>query len=233
MPFYDNFSAQAPTRAGAAVARRESANLLRAILRRAPQARALLELGPGRGTFAAHCLARGLDYTCADISRPLLEALPVARRVRTLVPRLPFASEAFDVTFAANLLEHMPGFAAALELLGEMARVTRPGGLVCHRVPDAMGWGLHFWNGDYTHSFFTTPRTVTQACLDAGLRIEALHPVAGFAIGPSARLAGLLGRLVPSWIIGHGADPTRRFSKSLYSLKTTFLPGFLIIARKD
>jgi hypothetical protein len=91
---------------------------------------------------------------------------------------------------------------------------------------------MHFWNGDYTHSFATTPRNISQLYLDLGLRVEAWHSVAGSLVGPGARVVSLAGKIIPSWPVDHGADLTSRLTKSVYSLKTTFLLGFLIIGRK-
>jgi SAM-dependent methyltransferase len=148
------------------------------------------------------------------------------------VPPLPVSSGLFDIAFASNVLEHMLDFRAASTFVEEMARVVKPGGLICHRVPNVMAWGMHFWNGDYTHSFATTPRNVSQLYLDLGLKVEAWYPVTGPLVGRGARALSLIGKLIPSWVVDHGAKPVSRFSKSIYSLKTTFLQGFLIIGRK-
>lgn len=232
MPFYENFSASQPTGAGAWLADREAQNALRAILKVQGDARSVLEIGPGRGPFMRACDAKSLDYTCVDISWTLLKALSERQRVNALVPPLPIASGLFDIAFASNVLEHMLDFRAAISFVEEMARVVKPGGLVCHRVPNVMAWGMHFWNGDYTHSFATTPRNVSQLYLDVGLKVEAWHPVTGPLVGHGASALSWIGKLVPSWVVGHGADPTSRLAKSIYSLKTTFLLGFLIVGRK-
>jgi SAM-dependent methyltransferase len=233
MPFYDSFLLARPTALGTFLADQESRNCLKAIIKQKRNVRSFLEIGPGRGAFAASCLAYSFDYTCADISVSLLRDLSqIEKKVRILAPVLPFRTESFDVTYAANLLEHMIDFRAALLFIEEMRRVVRPGGLVCHRVPNAMAWGFHFWNGDYTHSFFTTPRTVAQLYLDASLKIKAVYPVSGFVVGPFARPLSLFGKMIPSWIVDHGADPASKFAKSLYSAKTSFLLGLIIIGQK-
>jgi ubiquinone/menaquinone biosynthesis C-methylase UbiE len=232
MPFYENFSTKQPTSLGASIANREANNVLKAIIKYKKKVRSVLELGPGRGPFAAACQTHHLDYACADISWGLLQGLSsVEKRVQTMVPGLPFASQSFDLSFASNLLEHMLDFNHALLFIEEMKRVTCVGGLICHRVPNAMAWGMHFWNGDYTHSFFTTPRTVSQVYLDAGLEILTIVPVSGFVVGPLARLTSILGYLTPSWMFDHGASRSS-FVQKLYSFKTTFYLGFLIVGRK-
>ena len=233
MPFYENFSMNAPTPLGAKMARREANNVLKRILGYKPDIRAVLELGPGRGPFAMAVRSRGLDYSSVDISWTSLRNLSVVdKKVQSLVPPIPFAGASFDLAFASNLLEHMLDYRKALLFVEEMSRVVRVGGAVCQRVPNAMAWGLHFWNGDYTHSFFTTPRTVSQVYLDVGLQIEAIYPVSGSFVGGMASLTALLGKIIPSWVINHGANPASRLSKILYSAKTTFLLGFLLIGRK-
>ncbi|MGA7192560.1 MAG: class I SAM-dependent methyltransferase [Anaerolineales bacterium] len=232
MPFYENFTMKNPTSFGTKMAAKEADNVLKAIISHRSKVDSVLELGPGRGPFMRACKLRGLDYTCADISWTALRNLSgVEKRVQTLVPPLPFASQAFDIAFASNVLEHMLDFRHALLLIEEMKRTVRPGGLICHRVPNAMAWGLHFWNGDYTHSFFTTPRTVSQVYLDAGLNILAIYPVSGFLVGALARPASLFGYLVPSWLFDHGANRSS-LSQMLYSAKTTLFLGFLIIGQK-
>lgn len=232
MPFYDNFSAQKSTSLGSYLATHESAGLLRTIIQKNAEISSVLELGSGHGHFAMQCIARRLDYTCVDVSQTMLKKLNADKKILARVPILPFTDDVFDLTFAANLLEHMPDFNSALLLVEEMCRVTRAGGLVCHRVPNAMAWGLHFWNGDYTHSFFTTPRTVHQLYIDAGLKVESVVPVAGHTVGPLAWLMATIGKIIPSWLVGHGANPTQRLSKIIYSTKTSFLLGFLVIGKK-
>jgi SAM-dependent methyltransferase len=233
MPFYDNWGAIETTSVGRLIEKSTSENLLKHILDHA-EVNSLLELGPGRGDFSQACIRHELDYYSADINSQLLKNNKTTenKSVQAYIPPLPFSTNSFDVTFASNFLEHMVDFQAASLLIEEMVRVTKPKGLICHRVPDAMAWGMHFWNGDYTHSFVTTRRRVSQLFIDNQLSIIGLYLVSGPFIGKIAKPVSLLGKLIPSWIVGHGADPKNTFSKRIYSLKTNFLAGFLIIGRK-
>ncbi len=231
MPFYDNFAKKKPTKMGQYITYQEARNVLAIILsqwkfNRKPS---LLEIGPGRGVFARVCQENHISWTGADASFTLLNHLPQEmKKVQTFAPPLPFKEQAFDIVFASNLLEHMNSAQNALRLIQEMRRVVAPGGLVCQRVPNAMAWGVHFWNGDYTHNFFTTPRTVTQLYIDAEIQIEKLVKLSGPITGRYAKIAHLLATLIPA---GDGAGPQLR--QRLYSLKTTFLEGFLIIGRRS
>src|ERR1700690_1308920 len=116
MPFYENFSMKKPTSLGTKLANEEANNVLKKIISCKSNVHSVLELGPGRGPFAIACKAHGLDYSCADISRTSLRNLSETnKKVQTLVPSLPFASESFDLVFASNLLEHMLDFRNALQ----------------------------------------------------------------------------------------------------------------------
>ncbi len=233
MPFYDNFSNMQPTQAGSRMARKIAQNQLALILKHHSKPQHVLELGPGRGPFAEECREKNIAYTCADISASLLKDLSrIPNRVQAMIPPVPFASESFDIAFAANFLEHMLDFRGAYELVDEMKRVIRPGGLVCHCVPNYIHWGADFWNGDYTHSFPTTPRRLIQLYADLGFRNVAVYPLSGPWVGTPAHFGNLIGKLIPAWLVNHGAMPNSKFTKALYSAKTTFLQSFMILGEK-
>lgn len=103
-----------------------------------------LDVGCGTGNLTRHLLALGAHVTAADLSPKLLEA--VARKFgasgRVELQQLngtdlrPLASASFDFVAAYSVLHHVPDY---VTLVREMARVTRPGGLVMidHERSDA------------------------------------------------------------------------------------------------
>jgi SAM-dependent methyltransferase len=102
----------------------------------------VLDLGCGTGELARALVAAGLRVAGCDISGQML--LRAARdpgdggcagwvRLDPRWRRLPFASAAFDVVVVASVLEYVAEPAA---VLGECARVVRPGGVVLCTVPD-------------------------------------------------------------------------------------------------
>jgi SAM-dependent methyltransferase len=108
----------------------------------------VLELGPGPGRFTPALLDRGARVIAVDLSVPMLRALRRRQAVRLRVSRLrrvrgagellPFRDGAFRATVAlGNLL----GFSASDggRLLSEMARVTRPGGVLILDVASPVG----------------------------------------------------------------------------------------------
>jgi SAM-dependent methyltransferase len=91
---------------------------------------------------------------------------------------LPFPDGAFDLVFSSSTMEHLDDFGRAL---AEMARVTRPTGLVFVGVPYRWGPFLPFnavpgrhpvaaWMGRlYSRA------ALRRGCATAGLREEATH----------------------------------------------------------
>ena len=113
----------------------------------------VLELGPGPGRFTPTLLASGVRVTAVDLSLPMLRALSRRkaiqaraarlRRVRGAGELLPFRDGAFR---ASVLLGNILGFSAddGDRLLSEVARVTRPGGLLILDVASPVGAATDF-----------------------------------------------------------------------------------------
>ncbi|WP_017584183.1 class I SAM-dependent methyltransferase [Nocardiopsis valliformis] len=98
----------------------------------------VLDAATGPGYAAGLALSRGASVTAIDLS---VEILALARRlwpgVRLRVAdvhALPFGNGAFDATVAGFLVPHMADHARAV---GELARVTAPGGRVALSTWDA------------------------------------------------------------------------------------------------
>jgi SAM-dependent methyltransferase len=93
-----------------------------------PEPMRVLDLGAGRGSFAAMLAAAGHEVFCIDGSVELVADLPdrlaTRRHVVGRVESLPFLSCHFDVVTAAQTLHHFPPGLA----LSEIARVLKPGG---------------------------------------------------------------------------------------------------------
>lgn len=99
------------------------------LVRRFASGRDVLECGCGTGLlleqFGAFARsARGIDLSPGMLAKAKDRGLDVAEGS---VTELPFADASFDVTCSFKVLAHVPQIGKAL---AEMARVTRPGGVV-------------------------------------------------------------------------------------------------------
>jgi SAM-dependent methyltransferase len=103
---------------------------------------AVLDLGCGSGELARHLAAAGFLVTGCDIAPQMLRRAAAADRQHAvrwirLEPgwrTLPFVTASLDAVIASSVLEYVPDPAA---VLGECARVLRPGGVLLCTVPNA------------------------------------------------------------------------------------------------
>lgn len=108
------------------------------LLRHVKPGMRVLEVGAAKGWAAQHLVPRRVDYVATDILADrniglgrgafFEERVGPFARVQADGEHLPFADGAFDLTYCVAALHH------ALDLsrmVGEMARVTRRGGMVC------------------------------------------------------------------------------------------------------
>jgi 2-polyprenyl-6-hydroxyphenyl methylase/3-demethylubiquinone-9 3-methyltransferase len=105
-------------------------------------ARSVLEIGCGRGGFAAWLSQSGASVTACDYSG---KAVEIARREfgssgvtwqQADIQRLPFLDDTFDVVTSCETIEHVPRPALAVR---ELARVLRPGGVLVLTTPNYLG----------------------------------------------------------------------------------------------
>jgi 2-polyprenyl-6-hydroxyphenyl methylase/3-demethylubiquinone-9 3-methyltransferase len=87
----------------------------------------VLDVGCGKGRFARHLASDGARVVGMDISAAMLAGAGGIDRVRASSRFLPFADGSFDAVIAVEVLEHVPDVAG---VLGSLARVCRPGGVV-------------------------------------------------------------------------------------------------------
>lgn len=116
--------------------------LLAAVLgQHVPAGGRVLDLGCGTGEMARAAVAASLQVTGCDISELMLRFAisqdPCGTVEWVLLDshwrRLPFSAGTFDAVVAASVLEYVD---EPSTVLGECARVLRPGGLLACTVPD-------------------------------------------------------------------------------------------------
>jgi malonyl-CoA O-methyltransferase len=106
--------------------------------------RRVIDAGSGTGRWATYCASQGAKVIALDFSREMLQRGP-RPAVEGDLRQLPFRDASADVTICSFALGYAP------DCLRELARITRPGGvvLVSDMHPDAMQRG---WNRSFRHS---------------------------------------------------------------------------------
>ncbi|MBG6059993.1 2-polyprenyl-3-methyl-5-hydroxy-6-metoxy-1,4-benzoquinol methylase [Cryobacterium sp. MP_M5] len=147
----------------------------------------LLDVGAGAGTITADFAGLVTEVTATEIGTAELElarATAAGRGVTNIdfqvadVNALEFSDNTFDVTHAHQVLQHI---ADPIQALREMARVTKPGGIVAVRDSDYSGfcwWPLIPELEEWLDLYRTAARA-NGGELDAGRRLLSWAHAAG------------------------------------------------------
>lgn len=173
----------------------------------------LLDVACGGGLMAPYVAASGYLHVGIDIAAQTtaIAADHGVLAVRGDALRLPFADDAFDVVIAGEILEHVLEPEA---LVGEAARVLRPGGIfICDSLADTrlcrfllvtVGERLPVVPaGIHDPNLFVNPRRIVRACAEHAidLHVRGLRPSVVDAFGWLAQRR-ILVRLRPTRFTG-------------------------------
>jgi len=129
----------------------------------------ILDLGCGRGDFAAAFKQTGLDVYgldwCESPSPDLFAGIPV-RYADVGADPFPYPNDMFDVVFSKSVIEHV---ADPTNFLNETRRVLKPGGRIIVMTPD---WNsqMKIFYDDHTHRHPFTVTGLTKALKVFGFR---------------------------------------------------------------
>jgi len=144
----------------------------------------LLDAGCGEGRHCFGALERGARVVGLDLDLLSLQAAAEPLRQRAAERgsfgamlqgdtfHLPFRDESFDKVICAEVMEHVHDYPAAAR---ELARVTKPDGIVAVTIPTATSEHLYLRLGDEYfespggHIRIFRPRDLALALADAGL----------------------------------------------------------------
>jgi SAM-dependent methyltransferase len=134
----------------------------------------VLEVGAGNGGFVQAALGRGWKVDANEVSDSGLEML---RRTAATVfsgdlTSAHYPDAKFDLVVSLEVIEHLP---APLDLVREMWRVTRPGGLLILTTPNFNGLsrrylGIRWRVIDPEHLGYFTPSTLFRLLRDVGYK---------------------------------------------------------------
>ena len=154
----------------------------------------VLDAGCGEGRHCFGCLERGARVVGLDLDRDSLHAAarPLRNRGRDLSRlaemvqgntfQLPYANETFDRVICSEVMEHVHDYRGAAR---ELARVTKPDGVVAITIPTATSEHLYLRLGDEYfespggHIRIFRPRQLAEGLASAGLATLGV----GFAHG--------------------------------------------------
>ena len=152
----------------------------------------LLDAGCGEGRHCFGALERGARVVGLDLDRASLQRAAKALRYRASelgslgemlqgdAFRLPFRDASFDKVICSEVMEHVHDYRGAAR---ELARVTRPGGMVAVTIPTATSENLYLRTGDdYFESLGGHIRIFRPRQLAEGLGAAGLATIGvGFA----------------------------------------------------
>jgi len=109
--------------------------------------------GTGRMIPPAHSCGKLVDYYGIDTSQTMLDSInewfhTPSKIIKGDATKLPFEDNSFDVVFTFHLLWHLPPEVQA-EVLDEMERVCKPGGVIVFDVIND-----NFWFGKKTEGIY-------------------------------------------------------------------------------
>ena len=194
----------------------------------------VLEIGAGHGFFADACSELGDTYVGIE-PNPLMFDLLSGKGLevhQTSCPPIPFPERGFDLVYAGYVVEYLPSAKAAFELMREIRRVLRPGGVAAIVSSDYMRMKKEFWNVSYLASFATSERRLKQLFYDAELEyLDTIH-FAGNLFGVSRYLAYLFYSIYSYRFFETLFRQRAELDSRFYKLRVTFSEGLLAVARR-
>jgi SAM-dependent methyltransferase len=233
LAFFDTFAATEPTAAGWRLMRRLNRHHTAVLSRLCPDARVMLEIGPGVGPFAEACREAGLDYTAIEPNPKLADALEARgfKVERAVVPPLPAKDASVCIVHASHVIEHNPTFREALEFIAESKRALRRGGLLSLVGPDFDHLGNEFYQTHYSHSLPINLRRLVQLVSDSGLAIRHTDFLSGPFRAPLRLLTQTAAKYTPSGLIWL-ASLGRLSPAQAYSAKMTFMRSVWVVGER-
>ena len=199
-----------------------------------------IEIGPGLGHFAMECINRKISYIGFEPSKILQKKLQQKNInvIDAFVPPIPLKDKSCDLVYASMILEHFPSYIEASNFALEVARVLKDGGCVCLVVPNYIVSKEFFFEMDYTHSFITTKRRVTNLLRDADIKVIDVQHVIGWFWVKSNFFHHILRHFINVLMVPlHLGFTTWLFEyigqeNLLWKIRKTFFESLIIVGKK-
>jgi SAM-dependent methyltransferase len=135
----------------------------------------VLDIGVGTARFSYPLSTLGWKISALDGSPEMLDIVgaripDASRTLGRLGEPLQFDDQSFDAVIAMRVVKYVTDTASAIR---EMTRVARVGASLIFDVPNGQSLARLGYHQDTIG--FVTPKTLRLACVDAGLRVTAIH----------------------------------------------------------
>lgn len=162
------------------------------IISRYAPGRRLLDVGCATGVFLDVARARGYDVVGTDVSEDMVHYARAEFSIDAHLGPLDkhrFPAASFDCVTLLDVIEHIPSYS---ELMGEISRILKPGGIILLRTPTedafmrslaklihAASFGhiegplLWFYSFEHVTSF--SGRTLSKLVEDHGFKVVHMH----------------------------------------------------------
>ena len=165
----------------------------------------VLDVGCGTGALAGRLADRGYEVVGVDPSEGMLEIMrarhPGVEAVAASGTSLPFDEDRFDLVLTVAALHHVAEPKAVRQTLGEMTRVSRPGGriLIWDHNPRNPYWSslMRRVPQDIGEERLISEREIVDGLTAAGARILSVQEL------------GLVPEFVPPWAMRAAASVER------------------------
>jgi SAM-dependent methyltransferase len=165
----------------------------------------VLDVGCGTGALAGRLAERGYDVVGVDPSAGMLDVLrtrhPGVEAVVASGTGLPLEDDDFDLVLTVAALHHVAEPGAVRQTLGEMTRVSRPGGRI-------LVWDHNPRNPYWSSLMRRVPQDIGEERLIGEAEIVDGLRTAGARILASQQL-GLVPEFVPPWALRAAAGLER------------------------
>jgi len=163
------------------IALRDHIHFIMGALSGSPNGKSLLDIGCGSGTLIGLLKKRGLSVLGIDTSEEASQVAAHESEVRVIVGALEqsaFGNSLFDVVTMFHVIEHVTN---PREVLGEVQRILKPGGVLIAQVPNIDSWQFRWFGAKWygldvpRHVIDYSQRSIVKLLEDTGFSVRRIR----------------------------------------------------------
>jgi 2-polyprenyl-3-methyl-5-hydroxy-6-metoxy-1,4-benzoquinol methylase len=163
------------------IALRDHIHFIMTALSGSPNGQRLLDVGCGSGTLIGLLKKRGLSVLGIDTSEEASQVAARESEVRVIVGTLDqaaFGISLFDVVTMFHVIEHVTN---PREVLGEVQRILKPGGILIAQVPNIDSWQFRWFGAKWygldvpRHVIDYSQQSIVKLLEDTGFSVRRIR----------------------------------------------------------